>query len=193
MTEFIVIIVAAALANNYVLVQFLGASTVYSLPLGSKLEPAIAFGIANLLIIVGSGALNYLLYHALLVPTATTYLYLVMFMLINSLLVVLLDAIWQRLHQSSYLPLKSSMLMIAINTCVLGSTLISLERNSDFLITLAQALGAGLGFLIVMVLLSAMRIKLSDPRIPAPFQGSAIAIISAGLLALGFLGFVGIV
>lgn len=89
--------------------------------------------------------------------------------------------------------MRGTIAIMALNTCVLGTAIISLNQEDSFAQTLALAIGAALGFGIVLILISAMRLRLQNTAVPASFRGAAIALISTGLLALGFLGFAGIV
>lgn len=193
MTEFIVIIIAAALANNFVLIQFLGVTSVLALPMQTQLRPALHMSMASSVLIVLSSVINYLIYHTVLLPSETLYLRLIAFMLTTKLLAVAIEAIWRRVSLISYEQVRGSFLIMSLNTCILGAALISLNQEANFLQTLALAIGAAIGFCLVFILVSAMRIRLHNTAVPMPFRGTAITLISTGLLALGFLGFAGIV
>ena len=114
-------------------------------------------------------------------------------MLVTTLLAALIDAFWRRINAISYEQIRGAFIILALNTCVLGTALISLNQEANFTQTLALAMGAAIGFSLVFILVSAMRIRLQCTAVPMPFRGAAITLISTGLLALGFLGFAGIV
>jgi len=192
-TEFIVIIIAAALANNFVLIQFLGVTSVFAMPVGPRLRPAALMSVASGLLIISSTMINYLIYHYGLLPSGTAYLRLVAFMLTSTLLAAVTGVFLRRLNDADYVQTRSTISIMALNTCVLGTALISLNSQANFVQTLALAIGAAIGFGIVLMLVSAMRLRLQNTAVPTPFRGASIALISTGLLALGFLGFAGIV
>jgi electron transport complex protein RnfA len=192
-TEFIVIIIAAALANNFVLIQFLGVTSVLAIPLGPQLRPAALMSMASGLLIITSTVINHLIYYYGLLPSGTPYLRLVAFMLTSTLLASVIDAFWRRLSATSHKQIRGTIAIMALNTCVLGSALISLNQEASFAQMLALATGAAIGFGIVLILVSAMRLRLQTTAVPKPFRGAAITLVSMGLLALGFLGFAGIV
>lgn len=193
MAEFLVIVIGAALANNFVLIQFLGVTGVLALPLSNTLRPALLVAGASSALIVSSAAMNHLTYHFILVPSDTAYLRLVTFMFTATVLLSVLAALWQRIHILTYVQIQRALTLVAINTCILGTTVLSIDQQASFGQSVSQAIGAALGFTIVLLLISAMRLRLSNTQIPKPFRGPAIALISTGLLALGFLGFAGIV
>lgn len=193
MTEFLIIVIGAALANNFVLVQFLGVTGALALPVTNQLRPSLFVALASAALIVISATVNYLSYHLVLLPSGTQYLRLVAFMLTATVLLGLLAAAWQRIHSASFDQIRGSLLLVAVNTCILGTTILSIDQQDSFATAIGQALGAATGFALVLIVLSAIQIRLHHTRVPQPFRGPAIALISTGLLALGFLGFAGIV
>jgi electron transport complex protein RnfA len=131
-------------------------------------------------------------YRWLLQPLGVEYLNIIVFIVIIASVVqlteVFLRSVSPLLHQvlGIYLPL------ITTNCAVLGVALLALSRSLDFVQTLAYSIGAALGFTLVLTLFAALRERLEHARVPAPFQGAPITLISAGILSLAFLGFAGL-
>lgn len=191
--EFIVIIIGAALVNNLVLFQFMGVSPVLSGRVTARPDTAVVLSLFTLFLLLASAAINHLLYYTLLEPLDLTYLRLITFMLVIALLVSLLEA-WLQCHKPVLRErLGIAVPMLAANTAILAASLLSLDREYGLAQSLAHAAGAGIGFGIVMLLFTGIRQRLQRDMAPRPFRGAAIQLISAGLLALGFIGFAGIV
>jgi electron transport complex protein RnfA len=148
-------------------------------------------GLATTFVLTLAAAASWLLYHGVLVPLDLTYLRIVSFIVVIAGTVQLtelyLKSVSPLLHQllGIYLPLITS------NCAVLGVALLALQQRLSFAETLVYAVGAALGFTLVMVLFAAIRERLVHAAVPAPFQGAPITLISAGILALGFMGFAG--
>lgn len=193
MAEFIVIIIGAALVNNLVLLQFMGVSPVLSGRATARLDTAVVLSLATLALLLLSAVINHLLYHTLLVPLDLVFLRLITFMLVIALLVSLLDIGLQRRSPLLRERLGLAVPMLAANTAILATSLLSLDQEFGLAQTVAYAAGAGIGFGIVTFLFTGIRQRLLRDAAPRPFRGAAIHLISAGLMALGFLGFAGIV
>jgi len=193
MPEFIVIIIGAALVNNLVLLQFMGVSSVLSERATARLDTALVLSLSTLALLLVSAAINHLLYHTLLAPLGLVYLRLITFMLVIALLVSLLEILLQRHYPLLRTRLGPAVPMLAANTAILAASLLSLDQQYSLGQTLAHAAGAGIGFAIVTFLFTGIRHRLSHDAAPAPLRGAPIHLISASLLALGFLGFAGIV
>jgi len=191
--EFIVIIIGAALVNNLVLLQFMGVSPILSGRISARLDTATALSLSTLVLLLVSAAINHLLYYLLLVPLDLVYLRLVTFMLVIALLVSLLEIVLQRRYPLLRTRLGPAVPMLAANTAILATTLLGLDQEYSLVQTLAHAAGAGIGFAIVTFLFTGIRHRLDHDAAPGPLRGAPIQLISAGLLALGFLGFAGIV
>lgn len=178
------------LVNNFVLVQFLGLCPFMGVT--RKIENTIGMGIATTFVLTLSSGLSYLVHHYLLVPFELEYLRIVSFIFVIALIVQFTELTIRKqsplLHQTLglYLPLITS------NCAVLGVALLSVNRQQTFLQSLVFGFGAALGFTLVMVLFTLLRERIDASDIPKPFKGNPIALITAGLMSLAFMGFTGI-
>lgn len=193
MADFLAIVVGAALVNNFVLLQFLGMVTLFDARVSGRMDTALAMSVATGLILLFSALLNHLLYYFLLVPLELEYLRLVIFMLIIGTQVTLIDVFIRRRYALLHERLGNALPLLAANTAILAAAVLSLNKEYSLVQTMAQAIGAAIGFAIVMMLFAGIQQRLQTAAVPTPFRGSAISLISAGLMALGFLGFEGIV
>lgn len=189
MAELALILVGALLVNNFVLAQFLGLCPFMGITRGY--DTALATGIATTFVLTLSAVVSYFLYHGLLVPLELEYLRIILFIAVIAGLVQLtqlyLEATSPVLHQllGIYLPL------ITTNCAVLGVALLAIQQNLTLLQTVVFSVGAAAGFSLVMVLFGAMREQLVHDDMPAAFEGAPIALVSAGIMALAFMGFQG--
>lgn len=189
MAELALIVIGALLVNNFVLAQFLGLCPF----IGStgRYDTAAAMGLATTFVLTLSAVLTWLLYHQLLVPLGMEFLRIIVFIVVIATVVQLTELYLRStsplLHQvmGIYLPLITS------NCAVLGVALLALQQELSFAATVAYAVGAALGFTLVMVLFAAIRERLDHASIPAAFAGTPITLISAGILSMAFMGFAG--
>lgn len=190
MTELGLILFGALLVNNFVLAQFLGLCPFMGIT--RSVDTALATGLATTFVLTLAAVSSHLLYHFVLVPLQLTYLNIIVFIVVIAGLVQLiqlyLKATSPILHQvlGVYLPLITS------NCAVLGVTLLAINQEMTLLTTFVFAVGAAAGFTLVMVLFGALREQLTQGQLPDAFQGTPIALISAGLMSLAFMGFQGI-
>jgi len=190
MTDLALLLIGALLVNNFVLSQFLGLCPFMGITKGY--DTALATGIATTFVLSLAAVSSYLLYHGVLVPLQLEYLRIIAFIVMIAGVVQLIKYYLQAtspvLHQmlGIYLPLITS------NCAVLGVTLLAVNQNLNLLETLVFAIGAAGGFTGVMILFGALREVTDHDDIPTPFRGTPIALISAGLMSLAFLGFQGL-
>jgi len=189
MYELVLIIVAAALVNNFVLVQFLGLCPF--LGASRRLEGAIGMGLATGLVLTIASGMSYLIERFLLIPFGLPYLRLVSFILVIGAAVQFTELLLRRVAPLLHRVLGLYIPLIASNCAVLGVALLNSNANRNLLTALFYGAGAALGFGIVLALLGSLRERLEDAEIPMPFRGTAIALITAGILSLAFLGFTG--
>jgi electron transport complex protein RnfA len=190
MAELALILVGALLVNNFVLAQFLGLCPFMGT--SGRYDSATAMGLATSFVLTLSAGLSWLLYHGVLVPLDLTWLRIIAFIVVISAAVqfteLYVKATSPLLHQvlGIYLPLITS------NCAVLGVALLSLQQELSFAGTLVFAMGAALGFSLVLVLFSAMRERLDRAPVPDAFRGAPITLITAGIFSLAFMGFAGL-
>ena len=191
MQEFAVILVSSILINNYVLVQFLGLCPFMGV--SNKLESAMGMSLATTFVLTLASAASYVVYHGLLVPFDITYLRTISFIVVIAAVVQFTEIMVRQLSPLLHQVLGIFLPLITTNCAVLGVALLSLNRELSFFHTTLYGLGAALGFSLVLVLFAAMRERLASADVPKPFRGAAIAMITASLMSLAFLGFSGLV
>jgi len=190
MADLALLLIGALLVNNFVLAQFLGLCPFMGITKGY--DTALATGVATTFVLTLAAVSAHLLYHGLLVPLELEYLRIILFIVVIAGVVQLvkyyLQATSPVLHQllGIYLPLITS------NCAVLGVALLAINQDLNLLQTVVFSIGAAGGFTGVMVLFGAMREALDDDNVPTPFRGAPIALISAGLMSLAFMGFQGL-
>jgi len=189
MEDLAVILLGALLVNNFVLAQFLGLCPFVGVT--GRYDTAAAMGLATTFVMTLAAASTWALYHAVLAPLGLEYLKIIVFIVVIAAVVQLtelyLESASPLLHRvlGIYLPLITS------NCAVLGVALLALQRTLSLAATLAYAIGAALGFTLVMVLFAAIRERLASAPIPAAFSGTPITLVTAGILSMAFMGFSG--
>jgi electron transport complex protein RnfA len=189
MTELFLIIVAAALVNNFVLVQFLGLCPFMGA--SRRLEGAVGMGLATGLVLTTASGLSYVIDQWLLIPYELEYLRLMAFILVIGASVQLAEQLLRKLSPLLYRVLGLYIPLIASNCAVLGVALLNSIASRSFVAAIFYGAGAALGFGLVLVLLAGIRERLEFADVPKPFRGASIAFITAGILSLAFLGFAG--
>jgi electron transport complex protein RnfA len=189
MAELALIIVAAALVNNFVLVQFLGLCPF--LGASKRLEGAAGMALATGLVLTLASGLSYLVEQLLLRPLQIEYLRLVSFILVIGAAVQLTELILRRASPLLYRLLGLYIPLIASNCAVLGVALLNARQNRTLLEALFFGAGAALGFGLVLALLSGIRERLDDADVPKPFKGVPLTLLTAGIMSLAFYGFNG--
>jgi len=189
-SHLLLLFIGAALINNIVLVKILGLCPVMGV--SKKLEAAISMGLATTFVLtLGSGS-SYLIDHFLLAPFHLEYLRTLSFIVVIAGIVQFTEMAIQKtspvLHQvlGIYLPL------ITTNCAVLGIPLINVSSNYSFVESLVFGFGGSIGFTLVLILFAGIRERLDGADVPAIFKGSAIAMITGGLMSLSFMGFSGL-
>ena len=189
MSELGLIIIAAALVNNFVLVQFLGLCPFMGA--SRKVEGAVGMGLATGLVLTTASALSYLVDSFLLIPYQLEYLRLIAFILIIGGAVQLTEMLVRRFSPLLHRVLGLYIPLIASNCAVLGVALLNSTASRSLLAAIFYGAGAAIGFGLVLSLLAGLRERIEFADVPKPFKGSSIALVTAGLLSLAFLGFAG--
>lgn len=183
------ILVSAVLVNNIVLVRFLGLCPFVGV--SHRLEGALGMGLATTFVLTVSAVLNHLVYTWVLLPLDAGYLRIIAFMLVIAAAVQFTEIIVRRTNPLLYQVLGIYLPLIASNCAILGITLLNLEAEYGLVAATVSAFGAAAGFTLVLLLFTGIRDRVAAADVPRPFKGAAIALISAGLLSLGFMGFGG--
>jgi Na+-translocating ferredoxin:NAD+ oxidoreductase subunit A len=187
--DLVLIVISAALVNNFVLIQFLGLCPFMGV--SSSVSSAFGMSLATAFVLTLASVASYLLSRWVLEPLGLMYLTTVGFILVIAALVQLTELFMRHsaplLHRvlGIYLPLITS------NCAVLGVALLNLREQHSLLESAIYGLGAATGFGIVLVMLAAARERLVMADVPASFRGAPIGLITAGLMALAFMGFTG--
>jgi len=189
MTELFLIVFAAALVNNFVLVQFLGLCPF--LGASRRMDSALGMALATGLVLTLASGLSYLVEQYLLIPFGVEYLRLITFILVIGAAVQLTELGLRHTSPVLHRVLGIYIPLIASNCAVLGVALLNSTEQRNLLSALFYGAGAALGFGIVLTLLSGLRERLDSADVPAPFQGPAIALVTAGIMSMAFLGFSG--
>jgi electron transport complex protein RnfA len=189
MSELLLIVLAAALVNNFVLVQFLGLCP--AIGASRRLEGAIGMGLATGLVLTMASGLGYLVDEWLLQRFDLEYLRLLSFIAVIGVALWLADAVIRRLSPVLHRLLGIYVPLVASNCAVLGVALLNSAASRSFVAALFYGAGAALGFTLALALLAGLRERLERADVPLPFRGAAIAFVTAGILSLAFLGFAG--
>lgn len=183
------ILLAAILTNNMVLSKFLGICPF--LGVSKKTDTALSMSIAVTLVMVVSTAVTWPIYHFILSPNYT-YLETIVFILVIAAIVQFIEIVLKRYIKPIYNALGIYLPLITTNCAVLGITMLNITNELGFVQSLVNALGAGLGFMLAMLLFSGVRERLETADIPEFLKGLPITLVAAALVLLSFLGFAGI-
>ena len=189
MSELIVILISTVLVNNFVLVRFLGLCPF--LGVSRNLEAAAGMSLATAFVLTLSSASAYLLHSFVLVPLSIEYLRTIAFILVIAASVQFTEIMVRRLSPLLDQVLGIYIPLIATNCAVLGVALLNVQESNGFVESVFYGFGASLGFALVLVMFAAIRERLDAADIPAPFRGTAIALVTAGIMSLAFMGFTG--
>jgi len=186
------IIIGSALVNNYVLTQFLGMCPYFGV--SKKTETAIGMGLAVIFVMTIASIITQLFYELFLVPLDIVYLRNVTFILIIAAIVQFVEMYLKKYFRVLYAALGIFLPMITVNCIIFGITLINVKDKHTLVEAIFNSLGAGLGFMLAMLLLAGVRERLdSNPDIPEVFKGFPLALFSAGLMSIAFMGFQGLI
>jgi len=191
LTEIALILVSTILVNNFVLVKFLGLCPFMGV--SKKLETAIGMGLATTFVLTLSAALSYLVNEYLLIPLGLEYLRTIAFILVIAAIVNFTEMFVHKTSPMLYQVLGIFLPLITTNCAVLGVALLNTREQHSFIESAAFGFGAAVGFSLVLVAFAAIRERISGADVPEPFRGASIALITAGLLSIAFMGFTGLV
>jgi len=191
MTEYFFIFLGAAFINNYILTQFLGLCSFFGV--SKNTGTAVGMGLSVMFVMTLSSALTYLFYTLVLVPLKIEHLQTIAFILIIASIVQFVEVFMKKTFSVLYNLLGIYLPLITVNCAIFGVALINIMDNYSFAGMLLNSLGAGGGYLLAIVILAGIREKLeSNPDIPALFKGFPLALFSAGLMSIAFMGFQGL-
>ncbi|CDH18395.1 electron transport complex subunit RsxA [Xenorhabdus bovienii] len=191
MTEYLLLFIGTVLVNNFVLVKFLGLCPFMGV--SKKLETAIGMGLATTFVLTLASISSWLMNTFILVPLDLVYLRTLSFILVIAVVVQFTELVVRKTSPTLYRLLGIFLPLITTNCAVLGVALLNVNQSHNFLQSAIYGFSAAVGFSLVMVLFAAIRERLAVANIPAPFRGSSIGLITAGLMSLAFMGFSGLV
>lgn len=191
LTEFILLLISTVLVNNFVLVQFLGLCPFMGV--SGKLETAIGMSMATTFVLTLASVCSYLIETYLLAAFGLEYLRTLSFILVIAVVVQFTEMVVQKTSPTLYRLLGIFLPLITTNCAVLGVALLNIKEQHSLMESAIYGFGAAVGFSLVMILFSAMRERLAAADVPSPFKGASIAMITAGLMSLAFMGFTGLV
>ena len=189
-TSLFAILIGGLLVNNFVLSQFLGICPF--LGVSKKLNSAVGMSLAVIFVMVMATAATWPIYTYCLEPNGLSYLLTIVFILIIAALVQLVEIALRRFVPPLYNSLGIYLPLITTNCAVLGVTILSIDSGYDFVQSLVNAVGAGLGFLLAMVMFAGVRERLESADIPHGLKGLPSTLVAASLVSLSFLGFQGL-
>lgn len=184
------ILIGGLLVNNFVLSQFLGICPF--LGVSKKLGSAVGMSLAVIFVMLMATAATWPLFNLLLAPNGLGYLQTIVFILVIAALVQLVEIVLRRFVPPLYKALGIYLPLITTNCAVLGVTILNIDSGYGYLESLVNALGAGLGFLLAMVMFAGVRERLESAEIPEGLRGLPITLVSASLVSVSFLGFQGL-
>lgn len=189
MKEYLFLFISTILVNNFVLTRFLGLCIFFGV--SKNLNASVGMGMAVTSVMTLSTILSWLVMYFVLIPLNLMFLKTVVFVLLIASFVQLLELIIKKYSPTLYGMWGIYLLLIATNCVVLGVPLINAENNYPFMMSVVEALGSGIGFALAITVMASLREKLVYADVPKALQGMPIAFIIAGMLALSFLGFSG--
>ncbi|WP_018140019.1 MULTISPECIES: electron transport complex subunit RsxA [unclassified Thioalkalivibrio] len=189
--EYVLILISTILVNNFVLVKFLGLCPFMGV--SRKVETATGMGLATTFVLTLSAVSSYVINEYLLIPLGLEYLRTIAFILVIAAVVQFTELVVRKTSPLLYNVLGIFLPLITTNCAVLGVALLNVQEAHNFVESALYGFGAAVGFSLVLILFSAIRERIAVADVPVMFRGSAIAMITAGLMSLGFMGFSGLV
>lgn len=188
--EYVLIFITAIFVNNIVLAQFLGICPF--LGVSKKVSTAAGMGAAVTFVLTLSTIVTFLVQKYVLEPQGLDYLQTIAFILIIAALVQMVEIILKKVSPSLYQALGVFLPLITTNCCILGVAILVIQKDFDLLTGVIYAISTALGFALAMIVFAGLREQLSMVKIPKAMEGMPIALITAGLLAMAFMGFSGV-
>lgn len=191
MSEYLLLLIGTVLVNNFVLVQFLGLCPFMGV--SGKLDTAIGMSLATTFVLTLASVSSYLVNQYILLPLDLEFLRTMSFILVIAVVVQFTEMVVRKTSPTLYRLLGIFLPLITTNCAVLGVALLNIKKDHTFIESALYGFGAAVGFSLVLVLFAALRERLAVADVPTPFKGASIALITAGLMSLAFMGFAGLV
>jgi electron transport complex protein RnfA len=188
--EYIVLVISAVLVKNILLAEYLGNCPF--LGVSKKMDTAIGMGMAVIFIMTLAGVITWIIQRYALDPFNIGYLQTIVFILVIAALVQLVEMFLKKSIPPLYQALGIFLPLITTNCAVLGVAIINIRKEFDFVSMLIFSFASAVGFALALILFAGLRERFEITDIPKPLQGTAIGLVTAGLMALAFFGFVGV-
>jgi len=189
--EILAVFISAILINNFVLHYFLGICPF--LGVSKKIDSALSMGLAVTFVMTITAVVSWIINHWILIPFGLDYLQIVSFILVIASLVQLVEMFIRKVSPPLYQALGIYLPLITTNCAIMGLALLAALKNYNFLESVVFGVGSGLGFTLAIVLMAGIREQLDLADVPEPLKGAGISLIVAGIMALAFLGFSGMI
>jgi len=191
MSRFLIIITSAVLVNNFVLTRFLGICPF--LGVSGQIDSAIGMGFAVIFVMTLASAVSWVIQYFVLIPFNIVFLQTVSFILVIASLVQLVEFIINKTSPTLKQSLGIYLPLITTNCAILGVAILNMRTNLNFLESVFNGLGSGVGFTLALLLMAGIRERLELAPIPRPLKGVPVTFVVASLLSIAFLGFVGLI
>jgi electron transport complex protein RnfA len=191
MSEIFVILIGAIFVNNIVFAKYLGICPY--LGVSKKVDTALGMGFAVTFVMTLAASITYILNKEILVPFNIEYLQTVMFILVIASLVQMVEIVMKKVSPPLYNALGIYLPLITTNCAIMGVALLAVQEQSNLFKAAIFAFASALGFCLAIILFAGIRERLADSDVPKPFKNVPIGLITAGILAMAFMGFAGLV
>lgn len=186
-----IILLSSILVNNFIMSRFLGICPF--LGVSKKVETSLGMGMAVTFVMTLASIITFIVQYYILVPLKIEFMQTIAFILVIAALVQFVEMVIQKMSPTLYQALGVYLPLITTNCAVLGAAIINIQNNYNLVETIFNAIGASIGFTLAIVLFAGIRERLEISDVPKIFQGFPIALITAGLMSIAFLGFSGLV
>jgi Na+-transporting NADH:ubiquinone oxidoreductase subunit E len=186
----VAIFFAAIFTNNILLANYLGMCSFLSI--SKEIKTSVGLGAAVTFVMAATSVLNWLVYYLILVPLRPEYLRFIVFIIVIAAFVQVVEMVIERTSESLYAALGIFLPLITVNCAILGASLFMVIRSYSLLSSFFYGLGSGLGWFLAILAMAGIRQKIKNARVPKGLEGPGITLIIAGMMALAFMGFTGI-
>ena len=181
---------AAVFTSNILLTYFLGMCPFTSV--SREVKTSLGLGLAVVFVMTSTAILNWLVYHYILIPLQLEFFRFIIFIVMIAAFVQFVEMVLDRYSPTLYQNLGIFLPLITVNCAILGASLFMVIRDYSFIVTIGYGFGSGLGWMLAILAMAGIRQRLASSRIPQGLQGPGITLIIAGLMALAFIGFTGV-
>lgn len=189
--EYIIIFIAAVFVNNIVLAQFLGVCPF--LGVSKKVDTAIGMGAAVMFVLTIATIVTFLIQKTILDPYRLEFMQTISYILVIAALVQMVEIVLKKVSPALYQALGVFLPLITTNCCILGVAILVIQKEFNLIQSVVYAISTAIGFALALIIFAGIREQLAMTRVPESMRGTPIALITAGLLAMAFMGFSGIV